>query len=246
MKNIIRASIFGLITVLSTHGLAQIWVGSDDFNSPVLDPSKWSGGGPNFVKTPTAVSFFSNVSTGEVSDYVLWKQNLPKDLNWSVTIQASISPAFSTSGPNSWAEALLVVASQDFSSYFTNCLHRDDTFDIVPNWGLNKGNNQEIIVPVGLDTILLRMDYDKDSQSLTSSHASLLQPNLFTQTKTLSTSNWQNLNQFVVAVGGYSKDTTITSGLLQLDDFSIVPEPSALSLLAVGLGGLAMMRRRRS
>jgi hypothetical protein len=25
-----------------------------------------------------------------------------------------------------------------------------------------------------------------------------------------------------------------------------VPEPSALSLLAVGLGGLAMMRRRRS
>ena len=28
--------------------------------------------------------------------------------------------------------------------------------------------------------------------------------------------------------------------------FNTVPEPSALSLLAVGLGGLAMMRRRRS
>ena len=28
--------------------------------------------------------------------------------------------------------------------------------------------------------------------------------------------------------------------------FNVVPEPSALSLLAVGLGGLAMMRRRRS
>ena len=27
---------------------------------------------------------------------------------------------------------------------------------------------------------------------------------------------------------------------------AMVPEPSALSLLAVGLGGLAMMRRRRS
>jgi hypothetical protein len=34
----------------------------------------------------------------------------------------------------------------------------------------------------------------------------------------------------------------------QFDDISIqgVPEPSALSLLAVGLGGWAMIRRRRS
>jgi len=32
-----------------------------------------------------------------------------------------------------------------------------------------------------------------------------------------------------------------------LDNIRVsVPEPSALSLLAVGLGGLAMMRRRRS
>jgi hypothetical protein len=30
------------------------------------------------------------------------------------------------------------------------------------------------------------------------------------------------------------------------DNFQIIPEPSALSLLAIGLGGLAMMRRRRS
>jgi hypothetical protein len=29
-------------------------------------------------------------------------------------------------------------------------------------------------------------------------------------------------------------------------DFTVAPEPSALSLLAIGLGGLAMMRRRRS
>jgi hypothetical protein len=30
------------------------------------------------------------------------------------------------------------------------------------------------------------------------------------------------------------------------DIYQVIPEPSALSLLAVGLGGLAMMRRRRS
>ena len=33
---------------------------------------------------------------------------------------------------------------------------------------------------------------------------------------------------------------------ISIDSIQIVPEPSALSLLAVGLGGLAMMRRRRS
>jgi hypothetical protein len=37
----------------------------------------------------------------------------------------------------------------------------------------------------------------------------------------------------------------LTSGNFGIATFGIVPEPSALSLLAVGLGGLAMMRRRR-
>jgi hypothetical protein len=38
----------------------------------------------------------------------------------------------------------------------------------------------------------------------------------------------------------------LTSSNLGIATFGIVPEPSAVSLLAVGLGGLAMMRRRRS
>jgi hypothetical protein len=31
-----------------------------------------------------------------------------------------------------------------------------------------------------------------------------------------------------------------------MDNFVVIPEPSAFSLLTAGLGGLAMMRRRRS
>ena len=38
----------------------------------------------------------------------------------------------------------------------------------------------------------------------------------------------------------------ISSGDMYFNNFKIVPEPSALSLLAIGLGGLAMLRRRRS
>ena len=225
---------------------SQIWVGTDDFNSPTLDPSKWSGGGANFVKTPTAVTFFSNVNTGTVSDYILWSNNLPTDVNWSVTVQASISPSFSTGNSTKFAEALLVIASNDFNSYFTNCLHRDDTFDIVPNWEVNSGGNQELLSTIGMDTVLLKMDFNASTQSITSSHASLLDPSSFTATKTLSTTGWGSLNNFVVAIGLYTKDTAISSGQLTLDNFSIIPEPSAFSLLAVGLGGLAMMRRRRS
>ncbi|NDH68895.1 MAG: PEP-CTERM sorting domain-containing protein [Gammaproteobacteria bacterium] len=49
-----------------------------------------------------------------------------------------------------------------------------------------------------------------------------------------------------MAIGGYSWDSTIATGLLNMDNFIVIPEPSALSLLTVGLSGLAMLRRRRS
>ena len=48
------------------------------------------------------------------------------------------------------------------------------------------------------------------------------------------------INSFSLGTGGPGG-----GGVVQTS-FDMVPEPSALSLLAVGLGGLAMMRRRRS
>jgi hypothetical protein len=42
-------------------------------------------------------------------------------------------------------------------------------------------------------------------------------------------------------VGSYNDTSDVSHGFILT-----VPEPSALSLLAIGLGGLAMMRRRRS
>jgi len=49
-------------------------------------------------------------------------------------------------------------------------------------------------------------------------------------------------------VGFFSREggTVLPTQTASLLDVSIIPEPSALTLLAVGLGGLAMMRRRRS
>jgi hypothetical protein len=60
--------------------------------------------------------------------------------------------------------------------------------------------------------------------------------------------------QYVITPAGYT--TPAATGTFNQDEqkfyvadgrqYLVVPEPSALSLLAVGLGGLAMMRRRRS
>jgi hypothetical protein len=91
------------------------------------------------------------------------------------------------------------------------------------------------------------MDYNSSSKNITSSYADSAAPSNFTITKSLDVSNWLNMSGgFKILIGGYSQDASISSGLLNLDNFVVIPEPSALSLLAVGLGGMAMMRRRRS
>jgi hypothetical protein len=55
---------------------------------------------------------------------------------------------------------------------------------------------------------------------------------------------------YYIALGnreGSANGSSISAGSeLRLGSISIIPEPSALSLLAIGLGGLAVIRRRRS
>ena len=60
-------------------------------------------------------------------------------------------------------------------------------------------------------------------------------------------SNWGgSVTEVYIVVGSDTYFSLAPQGSATLDNFEIVPEPSALSLLAIGLGGLAMMRRRRS
>lgn len=245
-KNKLQAVAFLLITIAS--GNAQLWVGSDNFNSAVLDTSKWTvWGGPNFVKTPTSVSFVSTTSAGTVTDGMYWNQSLPTNQNWVVTVDALISPSFSAPSSASFVEALLSISSDvvNFNSYFTNCLHRGDTFDTIPNWVTNGSSSQAISTTIGLSNVVLKMDYNASSKTITSSYSDISTPTSFLITKSLDVSNWLNMSEgFRVLVGGYSDGATISSGLLSMDNFVVIPEPSALSLLAIGLSGLAMVRRR--
>jgi hypothetical protein len=78
--------------------------------------------------------------------------------------------------------------------------------------------------------------------------ASNLQVNTYGNGSTLSTINTPLT--IVGSAGDYIDDVRIFNKALTAYEVSqlylAVPEPSALSLLAIGLGGLAMMRRRRS
>jgi len=249
--------VVALLLIAITSGNAQLWVGSDSFNSSSLDTTKWStysGTLPldlsgNFDKTSTGISFHSNISSGESWGLIFWKQKLPFNANWSAKIEASINPSFATASTSNYVEALMSVTQDlnSFSNYFTQCLHRDTAFDIVPNWATNGGSNTEIKIPTSLSSVVLKMDFDAAAKTISASYADINSPTVFSLNKTFDVSAWSGSGDFYIAVGGYSWDSTISTGLLNMDNFVVtIPEPSALSLLAIGLGGLAMMRRRRS
>lgn len=248
-KHKLQAVALLLITI--TSGNAQLWVGSDNFDSSSLDPTKWSTVpdlSGEFVKTSTGISFYSNVPNGESHGLISWNQKLPFNANWSAKVEASINPSFTPSSNNNYVEAVMSITQDpnNFSSYFTQCLHKDTTFSIIPNWKTNGGTNGEITIPTLSSSVVLKIDYNASAKTIYASYADINTPSVFTLNKTLDVSAWSGSNDFYLAIGGYSWDSTIATGLLNMDNFVVIPEPSALSLLAIGLSGMAMMRRRRS
>lgn len=248
--------VFALVYVLTASGNAQLWVGSDNFNSSSLDTSKWStysGTLPfalsgNFIKTSNGISFNSNLSSGESWGLIFWKQKLPFNENWSAKVEASIDPSFATTSTSNYVAALMNVTQDlnSFSNYFTQCLQKDTMFNIVPNWAINSGANTEIEIPTSSHSVVLKMDFDAAAKTITASYADINSPTVFTLNKTFDVSAWSGSGDFYIAIGGYSWDSTISSGLLNMDNFVVgIPEPSALSLLAVGLG-VVLRRRRRT
>jgi len=117
--------------------------------------------------------------------------------------------------------------------------------------------------PLTISEIYLKVVFDAELLTLSSYYTDDIQNpdstwnNPFRTESLLSWNNYPGwtpstnddyLKSLMIGVGGGSEGTTVQSGNLLMTDFNfnMVPEPSALSLLVVGLGGLAMMRRRRS
>ena len=246
-----------LICTIANSSHSQLWVGSDDFNAPTLNSSKWitiTGLSEGLVKTSSAISFQNGGYTGELYGMTAWAQPLPLNASWTAQINAKINPSFNTGvtggfGNGKYLEALFAVVS-DLSTFqynFTNILRRDNNTEISYQfsdqgfWPYTQGDT-----PTNMTDVILRFDYTSATKTIKSSYADSNTPSIFNDTYTWNISPYTGISQMYVAIGGYSYGINVPSETMIMDNFMIIPEPSAVSLLAVGLGGLVMMRRRRS
>lgn len=241
------------ISLLSHVAMGQIWVGNDNFDSNSLDSSKWTFSGsslPNFpanlIKTSTDFSFSSTNQVGDQYGVIFWKEKLPMNVDWTATIQATINSSYLPSTSGGYVEALIsVIQDMDtFSNYFTQTLHRNIQTSISTDWAIS-GLSSFVAEPVSFDSALLKLDFHSSTKTLTASYSANNNPNNLMSSATIDVNSWRHGGDLTLAVGGYSSNSTISPGLLNIDNFNLVPEPSALSLLAVGLG-VVLRRRRRT
>lgn len=248
-------ALLGISLFVSSKVIAQSWVGSDDFNSSVLDSTKWSfySGSiqlplsQNFIKTNTGISFYSSLDIGESWGLIVYRPSLPTNVDWSAQVQAKIDAGFVTSNTNHFVEALMTVTSDlnSFNSFFTNCLHKDSTQDIAPNWSNLSGNSEQIKIPTQLSDVILRFDYIASTKKLIASYANPTTPNSFTTVKTLDVSSWGE--SLRIAIGGYTWDCTVGASILTMDNFQVtatasIPQDSPTEFTYSGVSQITIDR----
>jgi hypothetical protein len=235
-KHKLQAVALLLITI--TSGNAQLWVENYQFGQPGLDSGKWT------VTNERRVSFdsssmriyynqsggFPSVGAGNIEYELI--QSLPLNHSWSV-IQRFQCEQITNPG------YFLIVNAR---------IDQDGTNVSFVN------NGQPL--PISGISILentynwFGLTYDFEARTInqivsTSSSSTTPDVELFQITgSAFSTIGKENSNATI-----HNQVTTVYNGDIRISNFNIipfaVPEPSALSLLAIGLGGLAMVRRRR-
>ena len=190
--------------------------------------------------------------------------------NWNAKIQSYINPSFVPSGVpiafprppltesngivlNGVIEtAIGITDTLSGSNYYANLFLKGNNNQkyFNPNFTTidSGGNTDANFVQVQSDKVLLEINYDSSAQRLYSYMYDYSDDILgsIIGSDSFEVSQLGSLSEVYVFVGGDTFTTIAPQGSATLDNFEIVPEPSALSLLAIGLGGLAVMRRRRS
>ena len=218
----------------------------DTVNSLSFGPANWSMSyGMLYFSTPV-------ISTGESQVFVKNNQvTLSKSQNWSLEVGL-----LNTNN----VQLQVFVANSTFSDYFGATLTKNTNLD--PIWGAEiPGQNyysQNGITASAFYWGSIKIEYDTSS-----SRYSLLYYNgdnavvgsdsrygidpITNQLsyQLLATSTATSADPLNIYIGvNYGPDQIWSSA--SVDNLKTVPEPSALSLFAVGLGGLTILRRRRS
>ena len=235
LKLKLQAVALFLITI--TSGNAQLWVGNYQFGQPGLDLGKWSVTNESVASFDSSsmrvyssgIGAFPNV-VGIQYDLI---QSLPLDHSWSVIQRFKCEQ----------------VANAGYFLIMSAIIGEDRTSVMFVN------NGQ----PLPISDILISentynwfgLTYDFESRTINqivSKTSGITTPDaeLFQITgSAFSTIGKENSTAII-----HNDVSRVYNSDIRVTNFNIipyaVPEPSALSLLAIGLGGLAMMRRRLS
>jgi len=227
--------------VLPQMLFSQVWVENFVYNGPSLDSSKWT---PVAMSQQAQLSISFSSSTMRVQNNFggypflvnKWHQELPLNHDWTVLQRMKYDNTYNQT------TSVLMINNEYITDYRAN----------AANWtpSVHSFNNLYNLINESWDYHWIGMSYnsaDKTISTLFSSSSASVAPQL-SEFTIFASKPFDYITDSAVSIKHMISFTG--SGAGTYSDFIInptsVPEPSALSLLAVGLSGLAMMRRRRS
>ena len=184
---------------------------------------------------------------------IAWAQALPINQSWTAQIDAKISPSFNTGvtggfGSGKYLEAIFAVVSDltVFKYQFGNILHRDNNTDIsyyFTNVGFQ--NYTQVDTPTTISDLILKFDYNSQTKTIKAQYADYNTPNIFYDNYSFDITPYTDIGSLYIAAGGFSYGISVPTDIIIMDNIAIIPEPTALSLVAFGLG-VVLRRRRRT
>jgi len=187
--------------------------------------------------------------------------------SWSLTLRINLNPSFIPSNSSGFVEGGLLIRNQwsglGSSEYATKqgywlgfgIKQNGEKYLATDMFGTGTSADYFQGANLSTDNLYLRIDFNANLLSISSFYTEDIEnPGYFWNNpfRTENINSWNSPHEefktILIGFGGYSNATTVSAGDVSMDDlnFNLIPEPSALSLLVVGLGGLAMIRRRRS
>ena len=250
-----------IVTFVNFSG-AQTWVESYLYNGTELNSEKWSPGPISIVEPVVTFTgshmnlktrWNSSSSSSSWQPFMIssdlqreWYRNVPLNQDWSILqrmqpIYEPMSSFIAGIYVKSSDSLIRAVSAFEYIQYGDNQSNGQARFfdgatshNIIANWDF-----QWVGISYESSNNLLRSVY---STSNASEISNLTEFTTF-RSQTIS------LNSDDALIIGQESRFNEANGNLNISEFKIVsyavPEPSALSLLAVGLGGLALLRQGR-
>lgn len=208
---------------------------------------------PSFFKT---LAVLIGVSTGSMIQAATLVTNLDLAMAEQITLISSLeyTQSFTTGSSGATLQELSFIGGSGFLTTNIDYL----SVKLFESNGSYMGTFTNPANVVGIfsnQTITFSGNFSLNSNSTYSIGiavnplADSLNPGYLNYTSSLNQSGlagWGIDNNFATWTVGDTTAPEYTTGALSMTLSGVVPEPSSLSLLAIGLGGLALVRRRRS